>query len=283
MKGNPLDLGQELKVKVNEAYEYIRKIVDYPIPIGIILGTGLGKLAEDIEIEHEIQYTVIPHFPTSTVESHVGRLLIGKLEGKTVVVMQGRFHYYEGYTMREITFPVRVMKKLGVTHLLLSNAAGGLNPLYKEGDLMIMDDHINLIGDNPLIGINVPEFGPRFPDMSEPYSRELMELAAKIARKNDLYVNRGVYAAMSGPSLETRAEYRFLRRIGADVIGMSSIPENIVANQCGMKVLGLTVVTDLCFPDSLVPATIEKIIAVADRAEPKLTTVMRGVIKAIKL
>lgn len=278
-----MDQGQELKRRVDEAYAFIKERVDYPIPIGIILGTGLNKLAEDIEVEATINYNDIPHFPTSTVESHVGRLLIGRLMGKLVVVMQGRFHYYEGYSMREITFPIRVMKEMEVEYLLLSNAAGGLNPLYREGDLMLMDDHINLLGDNPLRGINHSQFGPRFPDLSEPYSRELMELAASVARKKDIQIKQGVYAAMCGPSLETRAEYRFLRRIGADVIGMSSIPENIVANQCGMKVLGLTVVTDLCFPDSLKPATIEKIIAVADAAEPQLTAIMKGVVERLQV
>ncbi len=278
-----MDQGQELKRKLDEAYSYIKNIVSEPIPIGIILGTGLGKLADYVKVEHTINYNDIPHFPTSTVESHVGRLLIGKLMEKPVVVMQGRFHYYEGCTMREITFPVRVMREMGVRYLLLSNAAGGLNPLYSEGDLMLMDDHINLLGDNPLIGLNHPDLGTRFPDMSEPYSRELMELAASVARKNDIQIKRGVYAAMSGPSLETRAEYRFLRMIGADVIGMSSIPENIVANQCEMKVLGLTVVTDLCFPDSLKPATLAKIIAVADSAEPKLTAVMKGVVESLEI
>jgi len=278
-----VDQGQELRKKVEEAFAYVKTKVTYPLPIGIILGTGLGKLAEDVEVETAIPYSDIPHFPTSTVETHVGRLLIGNLKGKKVVVMQGRFHYYEGHSMRDITFPLRVMKLMGVKYLLLSNAAGGLNPLFNEGDLMLMDDHINLIGDNPLIGINVPQFGPRFPDMSEPYSRKLLELAEKTARQNDIPLRRGVYAAMSGPSLETRAEYRFLRRIGADVIGMSSIPENIVANQCGMKVLGLTVVTDLCFPDSLKPATIEKIIATADKAEPKLTALMKGIVEALEI
>ena len=278
-----MDQGQELRKKVEEAFAYVKTKVTYPLPIGIILGTGLGKLAEDVEVETAIPYSDIPHFPTSTVETHVGRLLIGNLKGKKVVVMQGRFHYYEGHSMRDITFPLRVMKLMGVKYLLLSNAAGGLNPLFNEGDLMLMDDHINLIGDNPLIGINVPQFGPRFPDMSEPYSRKLLELAEKTARQNDIPLRRGVYAAMSGPSLETRAEYRFLRRIGADVIGMSSIPENIVANQCGMKVLGLTVVTDLCFPDSLKPATIEKIIATADKAEPKLTALMKGIVEALEI
>ena len=278
-----MDQGHTLKQKVIEAYEYIKTKIDLPIPIGIILGTGLGKLADDVEMETDIHYNSIPNFPTSTVESHVGRLIIGQLMGKRVVVMQGRFHYYEGYTMQEVTFPVRVMNEMGVKFLLLSNVAGGLNPLYNKGDVMLMDDHINLLGDNPLRGINDPDLGPRFPDMSEPYSRELMEIAERVARSLDIKLHRGVYTAMTGPSLETRAEYRFLRRIGSDVIGMSSIPECIVANQCGMKVMGITVVSDLCFPDSLKPVSIEEIIEAADKAEPKLTAIMKGTIEAIEL
>lgn len=278
-----MDQGQTLSRKIEEAYAYLSERVDFPVRIGIILGTGLGRLAEEVEMETEVQYRDIPHFPVSTVESHAGRFIFGKLTGKRVVVMQGRFHYYEGYHMHQITFPVRVMKEMGVTHLLISNAAGGLNPLYKKCDIMLMDDHINLIGDNPLIGINDPKLGPRFPDMSEPYSKCLMDIGEKSARENGFSVHRGVYAAMSGPSLETRAEYRFLRRIGADVIGMSSIPENIVAVQSGMEVFGVTVVTDLCFPDALKPATLEDIIAAADKAEPKLTAVMKGVVAGIEL
>jgi len=278
-----LDQGQILKHNVKEAAAFIKTQTAEPVKIGVILGTGLGKLACEVAVETEIPYTQIPHFPVSTVESHVGKLIFGKLMDKRVVVMQGRFHFYEGYTMQQITFPVRVLKELGVTHLLISNAAGGLNPLYHEGDIMLMDDHINLLGDNPLRGINDPELGSRFPDLSEPYSKELQAVAETTARKLDFTVHRGVYAAMTGPSLETRAEYRFLRRIGADVIGMSSIPEDIVAIQCGMKVFGVTVVTDLCFPDALNPATLEAIIAVADKAEPKLTAIMKGVIEGIKL
>ncbi len=278
-----MDQGEELNQQVNQAKDYLLNIVTEPVPIAIILGTGLGKLVEYVDIEHSIHYGDIPHFPVSTMETHAGRLIVGKLNGKKVMIMQGRFHYYEGYDMRQITFPVRVMRRMGAETLLLSNAAGGLNPMYREGDLMLMDDHINLMGDNPLIGLNHPELGPRFPDLSEPYSKKLMELAESVARKNDIRLHRGVYAAMSGPSLETRAEYRLLRRIGADVIGMSSVPENIVANQCGMKALGLTVITDLCFPDTLKPTTIETIIAVADRAEPKLTTVMRGVVEGLEV
>lgn len=276
-----MDQGQTLKNQVKEAYTYIASKVKCPVNIGIILGTGLGGLAKDIELETDVHYSEIPHFPVSTVESHAGRLLIGKLEGKRVVVMQGRFHFYEGYSMQKITFPVRVMKAMGVTHLLISNVAGGLNPLYHEGDIMLMDDHINLLGDNPLRGVNDPDLGCRFVDLSHPYNRDLMDIAEKTARRNDFSVHRGVYAAMTGPSLETRAEYRFLRAIGADVIGMSSIPECIVANQCEMKVFGVTVVSDLCFPDNLKPATLEAIIAVADKAEPKLKAVMKGVVAAI--
>lgn len=274
-----MDQGQTLKNQIKEAHDYIKTKVKLPIPVGIILGTGLGKLAQDVEMETEIHYDEIPHFPTSTVESHAGRLIFGGLMGKMVVVMQGRFHYYEGYTLRHVTFPVRAMKAMGVENLLLSNVAGGLNPLYDKGDLMLMDDHINLLGDNPLRGINDPDLGPRFPDMSEPYSRDLMELAEKVARRNDIKLHRGVYAAMTGPSLETRAEYRFLRRIGSDAIGMSSVPECIVAKQCGMRVFGVTVISDLCFPDSLEPVSIEKIIAAAAAAEPKLTTIMKGVVE----
>ena len=278
-----MDQGQTLKQKIKEAQAYLTEKVEFPVKLGIILGTGLGGLVNDVEMETEVHYSDIPHFPVSTVESHAGRFIFGELGGKRVVVMQGRFHYYEGYHMHEITFPVRVMKEMGVTHLLISNAAGGLNPLYHKGDIMLMDDHINLLGDNPLIGINDPDFGPRFPDMSEPYSKKLMDVAENAAREKGFSVHRGVYAAMSGPSLETRAEYRFLRRIGADVIGMSSIPENIVAVQCGMEVFGITVVTDLCFPDALKPATLEDIIAAADEAEPKLTVVMKGVVEGIQL
>lgn len=276
-----MDQGQELKRQVDEAAEYIAGIIDHPVDNGIILGTGLGKLAEDVNLEKAIDYADIPNFPVSTVASHAGRLLVGTLMDKTVVVMQGRFHYYEGYTMKQITFPVRVMKSMGVKALVISNVAGGLNPQFQVGDLMLIDDHINLIGDNPLIGINHPDLGVRFLDLSEPYSKELIEIAERIARRNDIKLHRGVYSAMSGPSLETRAEYRFLRRIGADVIGMSSIPENIVANQCSMKVLGVTLISDLCFPDTLKPATIEEIIEAADKAEPLLTTLIKGVIEEL--
>jgi purine-nucleoside phosphorylase len=246
--------------------------------VGIILGTGLGGLVKEIQKEVEIRYGDIPHFPVSTVESHEGKLIFGKLAGRDVVAMQGRFHLYEGYSMQQITFPVRVMKFLGVNTLLVSNACGGMNPLYRKGDIMIMADHINLLGDNPLIGQNDDELGPRFPDMSEPYSNELIELAEMVALEHKIKVQKGVYVAVSGPNLETRAEYRFLRLIGADVVGMSTVPENIVANHMGMRVLGLSVITDECFPDSLEPANVADIIAIANKAEPNLTTIMKHVV-----
>ncbi len=249
--------------------------------IGIILGTGLGGLAKEINKEVEIHYGDLPYFPVSTVESHEGKLIFGTLAGKNVVAMQGRFHLYEGYTMQQITFPVRVMNFLGVKTLLVSNACGGMNPLFAKGDIMIMTDHINLLGDNPLIGPNDDELGPRFPDMSEPYSNQLIELAEKVALEKQIKVQKGVYVAVSGPNLETKAEYRFLRIIGADVVGMSTVPENIVANHMGMRVLGMSVITDECFPDALEPANVEDIIATATKAEPKLTTIMKHVVERL--
>lgn len=267
--------------KINETLSVIRKKTNDKYPVGIILGTGLGGLVKEIEIEHEIDYADLPHFPLSTVESHHGRLIFGKINGKKVVAMQGRFHFYEGYLMQQITYPVRVMKFLGVQTLLVSNACGGMNPIYRKGDLMLMIDHINLIGDNPLIGKNEDDLGPRFPDMSEPYSLELIKLAEKIALENQIKVHKGVYVAVAGPNLETRAEYRFLRATGADVVGMSTVPENIVANHMGMKVLGISIITDECFPDSLQPVNVEEIISVAMKAEPKMTLIMKEVIKRL--
>lgn len=267
---------------INETLEVIRKRTTEKYPIGIILGTGLGGLVNEINVRHQIDYEDLPHFPISTVESHHGKLIFGTLNGKNVVAMQGRFHFYEGYTMQQITYPVRVMKFLGVETLLVSNACGGMNPQYRKGDVMIMVDHINMLGDNPLIGKNEDELGPRFPDMSEPYSFELIELAEKIALENKIKVQKGVYIAVPGPNLETRAEYRFLRATGADVVGMSTIPENIVANHMGMKVLGISIVTDECFPDSLKPVNVEEIIATAMQAEPKMTLIMKELIKRLK-
>lgn len=267
--------------QINEALQYIQSKSNIAPEIGIILGTGLGGLADEIDASHFIPYGEIPHFPVSTVESHEGKLLFGNLGGKKVVAMQGRFHFYEGYSMKQITFPVRVMKKLGVHTLLISNAAGGMNPEFKRGDLMIITDHINLLGDNPLIGPNLDEFGPRFPDMSEPYSKELFALAENVALKNNINIQKGVFVAVSGPNLETRAEYRFLRTIGADVVGMSTVPENIVAVHSGIKVLGISVVTDECFPDKLQPVNVQEIIETAQQTEPKLTLIMKKVIEQL--
>ncbi|KAA3620225.1 MAG: purine-nucleoside phosphorylase [Calditrichaeota bacterium] len=249
--------------------------------IGIILGTGLGGLVSEIEIETAISYSEIPHFPVSTVETHAGRLIFGRLSGKNVLAMQGRFHQYEGYSMQQITFPVRVMKQLGCETLVVSNACGGMNPNYSPGDIMIMADHINLLGDNPLTGVNNDELGPRFPDMSEPYSRALIALVEQIALDEKIKIQKGVYVAVSGPNLETRAEYRFLRTIGADVVGMSTVPEVIVAVHSSMKVLGFSVITDACFPDALQPANIAEIIRVAGEAEPKLTTLIKRAVAKI--
>lgn len=267
---------------INETLEVIKKFTTEKYPIGIILGTGLGGLVKEIEVKNEINYDALPHFPISTVESHHGKLIFGKVNGKNVVAMQGRFHYYEGYTMQQITYPVRVMKFLGVETLLVSNACGGMNPLFRRGDVMLMVDHINMLGDNPLIGKNEDELGPRFPDMSEPYNLELIELAENIALENKIKVQKGVYVAVAGPNLETKAEYRFLRATGADVVGMSTIPENIVANHMGMKVLGISIVTDECFPDALKPVNVEEIIATAMYAEPKMTLIMKELIKRLK-
>jgi purine-nucleoside phosphorylase len=228
-----------------------------------------------------VDYGDIPHFPVSTVESHHGKLIFGTLGKKPVVAMQGRFHSYEGYTLQQVTFPVRVMHFLGVQTLLISNAAGGMNPQFSRGSIMVITDHINLLGDNPLIGPNDDSLGPRFPDMSEPYSRSLIALAEDIALDLRIRVERGVFVAVSGPNLETRAEYRFLRLIGADAVGMSTVPENIVANHMGMKVLGFSIITDECFPDALQPANVEDIIAVATKTEPKLTAIMKGVVERL--
>ncbi len=268
-----------LITKINETLEVIKKYTADKYPVGIILGTGLGGLVKDITIEHEIDYADLPHFPLSTVESHKGKLIFGTIGDKKVVAMQGRFHYYEGYTMQQITYPVRVMKYLGVETLLVSNACGGMNPLFRRGDVMLMVDHINMLGDNPLIGPNEEELGPRFPDMSEAYDSSLLSLAEEVALENKVKVQKGVYVAVPGPNLETKAEYRFLRAIGADVVGMSTIPENIVANHMGMKVLGISIITDECFPEALEPVDVSQIIATAMNAEPKMTLIMKEVIK----
>ncbi|BDQ03940.1 purine-nucleoside phosphorylase [Ignavibacterium sp.] len=271
----------ELLNKINETISVIKKHTTDNYPIGIILGTGLGGLVKEINIENHIDYAELPHFPLSTVESHQGKLIFGTINGKKIVAMQGRFHYYEGYSMQQITYPVRVMKFLGVQTLLVSNACGGMNPVYRKGDLMLMIDHINLLGDNPLIGKNEDSLGPRFPDMSEPYSLELIKLAEEVALENKIKIHKGVYVAVPGPNLETKAEYRFLRATGADVVGMSTVPENIVANHMGMKVLGISIITDECFPDSLKPVDVKEIIHTAMEAEPKMTLIMKEVIKRL--
>ncbi|MFC1490758.1 purine-nucleoside phosphorylase [Candidatus Latescibacterota bacterium] len=267
--------------KIKHACEYIREKTEIIPNTGIVLGTGLGGLANEIEADAEIKYSDIPGFVSSTVEFHEGRLIIGKLSGQSVVAMQGRFHFYEGYSMQEITFPVRVMKSLGAKSLIISNAAGGMNPDYNKGDIVLIKDHINLLGNNPLIGVNENNLGPRFPDMSEPYSKRLLDIAKKIAAEKNITLREGVYVAVPGPSLETRAEYRFLRMIGADMVGMSTVPENIVAVQSGMDVLGLTIISDMCIPETLEPADINDIIQTCKKAEPKLTDLIREVINQI--
>jgi purine-nucleoside phosphorylase len=271
----------ELRKQIDEAIAFLRSKTKMQPGIGIILGTGLGGLAKEITPEVVIEYGDIPHFPLSTVESHHGKLIFGMLGKKRVVAMQGRFHYYEGYTVKQVTFPVRVMKFLGVQTLLISNAAGGMNSQFSKGSIMIITDHINLLGDNPLIGPNDETLGPRFPDMSEPYSRKLIALAEQIALDLKIRTERGVFVAVPGPNFETRAEYRFLRFIGADAVGMSTVPENIVANHMGLSVLGFSIITDECFPDSLQPANVEEIIRVAANTEPRLTAIMKGVIERL--
>lgn len=265
----------------NEALEHIQRITDMRPEYMLILGTGLGQLADEMDIETEIPYNEIPHFPVSTVESHAGKLLFGSLGGKDVVAMQGRFHFYEGYTMQQIVFPIRVLKANGANTLFVSNASGGMNPNFKRGDIMLINDHINLLGDNPLIGPNDDELGLRFPDMSEPYTERLIDIAHTVALEENIFMHQGVYAAMSGPMLETKSEYRFLRLIGADVIGMSTIPEVIAAVHMGMEVLGISVITDECFPDSLQPVVMEDILEAAGMAEPKMTKVMIGVLEKL--
>lgn len=247
--------------------------------VAIVLGTGLGGLAKAIEVEQVIEYGDIPEFPLSTVESHAGRLLCGQLAGKTVIAMQGRFHRYEGYSLQQVTFPVRVLRALGARTLVVSNACGGMHPLWEAGDLMLIADHINLLGDNPLLGRNDDRLGPRFPDMSEPYDAALRVTARAEAKRQGITLREGVYVAVTGPNLETRAEYRMLRTLGADVVGMSTVPEVIVAVHGGMRVLGVSIITDMCLPDALEPASLDKIIAVAAKAEPHLTSLITGVLE----
>lgn len=266
--------------QIKEATAYIQSKVDWTPSYGIILGTGLGALVDDIEIVAELNYEDIPHFPISTVEFHTGKLIFGRLGGKQVVVMKGRFHYYEGYTMQQVSFPVRVMKLLGIQKLFISNAAGALNPDYGKSHLMILEDHINLQTENPLVGKNIDALGDRFPDMSEPYDQSLIGRALEIAARLDTKVHRGVYVGVNGPNLETRAEYKFLRIIGADAVGMSTVPETIVARQMNIPVFAVSVMTDLCYSGHIEKVKIQDIIAAAMKAEPAMTQLIRELIES---
>jgi purine-nucleoside phosphorylase len=272
----------ELFSQIEDACRFIRGRWNHRPHAGIILGTGLGSLAAAVEKPVVIDYREVPHFPQSTALSHAGQLVCGTLAGLPVMAMQGRFHMYEGYSLKQVTLPVRVFRAMGAGLLMVSNACGGLNPHYSNGDIMLIDDHINLMGDNPLIGINDDRLGPRFPDMSEPYDRKLIARAMRIARKEDMVVHKGVFVAVSGPNLETAAEYRFLRTIGADVVGMSTVPETIVAVHAGMRVAGFSVITDMCLPDALHAADAHKIVEVAKLAEPGLTRLVLGVLAGEK-
>ncbi|HPZ82091.1 MAG TPA: purine-nucleoside phosphorylase, partial [Thermogutta sp.] len=272
-------MSETLVEGIQAAVQFIRQKWDKEAYAGIILGTGLGTLAQEIKADAVIRYEDIQHFPRSTTISHTGQFVCGTLEGLPIVAMEGRFHVYEGYTFQQVTFPVRVMKALGANLLIVSNACGGMNPHYRLGDIVVIDDHINLMNGNPLIGPNDDSLGPRFPDMSQPYDQTLIDVALAIARREDFVAHRGVYVAVTGPNLETRAEYRFLRGIGADVVGMSTVPEVIVAVHAGMRVLGLSVVTDMCLPDALKPAVVEEILKVAAEAEPKLRKIVLGVLR----
>jgi len=267
--------------KIQETIDFLKSKGIDEVKSGIILGTGLGGLVEEIEVDVAIPYDEIPHFPVATVEFHKGKLIYGTIEGHKVLAMQGRFHYYEGYTMQEVTYPVRVMKFLGVDQLLISNAAGSMNLEWQKGELMLLDDHINLQPENPLRGVSIPEFGPIFTDMSAPYNSQLNDKLTNIATAKNIKLNKGVYVAVSGPNLETRAEYRFLRNIGADAVGMSTVPEVIVANQMGMPCCAISVLTDDCDPDNLKPVDIEDIIATAQKAEKDLIILYKELIKQL--
>jgi purine-nucleoside phosphorylase len=268
----------ELYDQIEEAVAAIRAQWDAEPHAGIILGTGLGSLVDNIEVEATIDYEDIPNLPNSTTLSHAGRLVCGRLVGLPVMAMEGRFHMYEGYPLKQITLPVRVMKRMGAELLVVSNACGGMNPFFKCGDIMVIEDHINLMGDNPLIGVNDDRLGPRFPDMCEPYDLGLVERAMAVARQEDVVAHKGVFVAVSGPNLETRAEYRFLRAIGADAVGMSTVPEVIVAAHCGLRVVGFSIVTDMCLPDALEPVDVDGIIATANTAQPNLRKLVMGVL-----
>lgn len=269
--------------KILEAKDYIMTKASEAPEIGLILGSGLGELADKIENPVKIEYKDIPHFPVSTVAGHKGQLVIGTLEGQKVIAMQGRFHYYEGYSMSEITFPVYVMKALGVKMILVTNACGGMNKNFQPGDLMLITDHINFTGDNPLIGHNLDEFGPRFPDMSQAYNKELIALAERVAEKQNINVQKGVYVAISGPNYLSPAELIMLARLGADTVGMSTVPETIIANHAGIKVLGISLITDMAIGEELEPLTHEQVVAVAEKSKYKFMDLVQGVLKEVTL
>lgn len=264
-----------------ESVAYIQSRTNVQPTIGIILGTGLGGLVKEIEIIDEIEYKDIPNFPVSTVESHKGKLIFGNLGGKQVVAMQGRFHYYEGYNMKQVTFPVRVMKLLGIQRLFVSNASGGVNPDFEVGEIMIQDDHINLFPEHPLIGKNIDELGPRFPDMSQPYDRKMVEMAKEIAAENNIKVSVGTYLGLTGPTLETPAEYMYVRVIGADAVGMSTVPEVIVARHMNIPCFAISIITDLGVPGKIKEVSLQDVIDVANRQEPKMTLIMRELISRV--
>lgn len=272
-----------LRLQIDEAVSAIRRACSLEPAVALVLGTGLGSLVDRMQVECRLRMAEVPHFATPTVNTHAGELLLGWLAGKPVLAVSGRVHVYEGYTMKQVTFPVRVAKALGAKVVVVSNAAGGLNPQFKAGDLMVITDHINLMGDNPLVGPNDDVLGPRFPDMSEPYDRKLVDLADSVALMRKLRLQRGVYLAVPGPNLETAAEYRFMRMMGADAVGMSTVPEVIVAVHAGLRVLGFSAITDECLPDALQKANVDKIIATANAIEPRLTEVVAGCVESMEV
>lgn len=268
--------------QLHETVNYLNKHISEKPKYGIVLGTGLGALVDELDIHHTFEYQDIPHFPLATVEFHSGKLMFGHLNGEPVVTMQGRFHYYEGYSLQEVTYPIRVMKMLGIEHLFISNACGGLNPGFEEGDLMIIEDHIDLLPANPLTGPNLEELGPRWVDMYDAYNPESVKAAKHIAENKGILVKSGIYAAVQGPNLETPAEYRYLRTIGADAVGMSTVPEVIVARHMSLPVFAISVITDMCTPETLKPADIDSIIAAANKAQPGMTQIIGEMVKAVE-
>ena len=267
--------------KIKETTEFIKKNVNFNAELAIILGTGLGGLVDEIEIQHTIKYKDIPNFPVSTVEGHAGNLIFGKISGKNIIAMQGRFHYYEGYSMQEVTLPIRVLKMLGIKTLIASNASGGMNPDFKVGDIMILNDHINMFGDNPLIGPNIDELGPRFPDMSEPYKKTLINKALEIGKQENIDLKVGIYVGVTGPTFETPAEYKYFRSTGADVVGMSTVPEIIVARHMNMDCFAVSVITDSGVPGEIVEISHEEVQEVAKIAGPKMAKLIKNFVKVI--